>query len=368
MATKLIFAADLGASLSKCFYQFVEDGLPSVIKYMTFCSAVRPITTGQYEQGQYADNGTSLLSIDGEHWAAGENAREAVTNVNLRAPKSRDAIAKVLAVVGQAIAQNVPVESRAELHIELGVLLPLNEMGDAGELASRLRELLYGFGHNGQRIEFKRVNGVHVSPEGYGISRMAKRFPSGVVMFGHKDFTWAHVTKESISLADSRGLTGWGMLRLVKQVSYTFVDELWAAAAICAAGEALLDKPLLRVVRPGDLARVKLEIREARALVWRQLWHELSLTSIQSAEQVFAAGGNAAFWRPELKKALGSRLSMGSELINEIKALFPELEKSAILHRLADSYGFFKSIAPEVLSAPSTLTVVPGRIKHERQA
>jgi hypothetical protein len=59
---------------------------------------------------------------------------------------------------------------------------------------------------------------------------------------------------------------------------------------------------------------------------------------------------------------------MGTELINEIKALFPELEKSAMLHRLADSYGFFKSIAPEVLNAPSPLTVVPGGIKHERKA
>lgn len=368
MNRKLILAVDLGASLTKCFYLWVVKDKPGPAKHKTFCSAVRRITSAQYEQKQNADNNTSLLSIDGEYWAVGENAREAVTSVNLRVPKFRNAIAKVLAVVGQVIAENIDLESKAELYIELGVLLPFNEMGDASELSNRLRVMLYDFGHNGQQIKFTTVHDVRVSPEGYGVSRLAKRFPSGVAMFEHKDFTWAHITNETVSTSDSRALTGWGMLRLVREISYTFVDELWAAAAICAAGEEMLDKPLLKVVPPSDLARVRLEIPEARALVWSQLWDELSATSIQQAEQVFAAGGNAAFWRPELKRTLGSRLSMGGELLNEMKERIPELVRSPLLYRLADCYGFFKTLEPEQIGASSSLTVVFGGIKDERKA
>ena len=363
MTTKLVIAVDLGASLTKCFYKFVSDGVPSAANYKTFCSALRRITPSQYERNQYADDNTSIVFISGEYWAAGENARETVTNVNVRSPKWRDAIPKVLAIIGQVLSENLLIDSKTELHIELGVLLPLNEMGDAPELANRLREALYEFGHNGRQVSCTLVEGVQVSPEGYGFRLFAKRYPSGVAMFGHRDFTWAHVADKTVSIADSRTLTGWGMLRLVKEISYTFVDELWAAAAICAAGETLLDKPLLKVVRPEDLARVKLEIPEARALVWSQLWDELSATSIQSVDLVFAAGGNAAFWRPELKKALGSRLSMGGEVINEIRSRFPALEKSPLLYRLADCYGFFKNLEPETLDIPGPLKVVSGGTK-----
>lgn len=365
MIYKLLLTADLGASLTKCFYRWVTDHSPLPLKHKTCCSAVRRITSAQYELKQNADCNTSVLHIEDEFWAVGENARDAVTSVNLRIPKFRNALAKVLALVGQVITEQIPVDSSPELHIELGVLLPINEMGDALELSRRLRVLLYDFGHNGHQIRFKSVQAVHISPEGYGIRGLAKRFPSGVAMFGHRDFTWAHIADKSISLADSRALTGWGMLRLVKEISYTFVDELWAAAAICAAGEEMNDKPLLKVVPPADLARVKLEIPEARALVWAQLWDELSATSIQRAEQVFAAGGNALFWRTELKKALGSRLSMGGELLIEMKARIPGLERSPLLYRLADCYGFFKSLESEKLDASAQLSVVLGGINDE---
>jgi hypothetical protein len=360
MKTKLLIAIDLGASLTKCFYSCQRGDSFAIVGHKTFCSAAQRTTSTRYELKQYADDNTALVSFDDEYWAVGLNAREAVTNTNLRAPKFRHAIAKVLGLVGQILRENVPGDGKPELHIELGVLLPLNEMGDALELSNRLSSLLYEFGHNGRTVKCALVKSVHVSPEGYGVSRLAKRFPSGVMMFGHKDFTWSHVTDTSISVADSRGLTGWGMLKLVKQISYTFVDELWAAAAICAAGEALLDKPLLKVVPPEDLARVKSEIPEARQLVWSQLWDELSATSVQTADRVFAAGGNAVFWRPELKKALGSRLSMGGELIHKIKARFPELEKSALLYRLVDCYGFFEATEESQASSVNAITDVLG--------
>ncbi|MGB8699101.1 MAG: hypothetical protein WCD18_06770, partial [Thermosynechococcaceae cyanobacterium] len=102
---------------------------------------------------------------------------------------------------------------------------------------------------------------------------------------------------------------------------------------------------------------------EARALIWSQLWDDLAETTIQDAEQVFAAGGNAIFWRPELKKALGSRLSMGGELINELRARFPKLDRSPLLYRLSDCYGFFKSLESDGAFVPAEFGVIKGGIK-----
>lgn len=344
MKLKMLIAVDLGASMTKCVYRRQYDGASPVVQYRTFCSAVQRIISSRYELRHYADDNTSLLSFDNEYWAVGLNAREAVTNTNLRGTKFRYAAAKVLGVVGQVIRESGGAEPGTELHIELGILLPLNEMGNADDLSNRLSSLLYEFGHNGTQIKCSMVRCVHVSPEGYGISRLATRFPSGVAMFGHKDFTWAHVSDTSISISDSRSLPGWGMLKLIKQISYTFTDELWASAAIFAAGEAMVDKHLLKVVPKEDLLRVKSEIPEARRLVWSQLMDELAETTIQTAEQIFVAGGNAVFWRTEIKKAFGKRLSTGGALIDEMKTRFPELEKSPLLYRFADCYGFFKTL------------------------
>lgn len=367
MTKKLIIAIDLGASLTKCFYGWLIDGLLAMAGYKTFCSAVQLISSTQYEQRQNASDSTSLVVFDDEYWGVGENARQAVTNTNLQGLKFRDAIAKALALVGQVVRESVALDSENELQIELGLLLPLNEMGNADELKTRLVRLLYeGFGHNGSLVKFKFVNRVHISPEGDGIRQIAKRFPAAVMMFGHKDFTLGCIQNKTISLADSRPLPGWGMLKLIRQIPYTFVDELRAAAAIYAAGEKLQDKQLLKVVLREDLARVKAAIPEVRRLIWAQLWKELADGPIQGAEQVFAAGGNAVFWYPELKrqKELSSRLSMGGELIQEIQERFPDLSKSPLLYRLADCYSFFKSLESSGSFEPSPMTLASGSGKR----
>ena len=362
MTQKLIIAIDLGASLTKCFYGWLVDGLPVMMGYKTFCSAVQLISATQYEQRQNASDSTSLVEFDDEYWGVGENARQAVTNTNLQGLKFRDAIAKALALVGQVVRESVALDSKNELHIELGVLLPLNEMGNADELKTRLVRLLYeGFGHNGSVIRFKFVNRVHISPEGEGIRQLANRFPSEVLMFGHKDVTSLSLLDKSISLADSRPLPGWGMLKLVRQIPYTFRDELKAAAAIYAAGEKLQDKYLSKVVLPEDLPRVKAAIPEVRQLIWAQLWKELADGPIQCAEQVFAAGGNALFWYPELKKQkeLGSRLSMCGQLIKVIQERFPDLD-SRLLYRVTDCYSFYRLIEASDSCEPAPLKLASG--------
>jgi hypothetical protein len=363
MKVKLILAVDLGSSLIKVFYWLIFEDGRVMEGLITFCSAVQRITASRYETRRYVDDNTCVVAFDGDYWMVGDAAQQEVSITNARAPKLRDAIAKVLAVVGQVLVQCTGDAELEELHLELGVLLPLDEMLSDRQLSERLSgALCHGFGHNGRKIECRLVKGVHISPEGYGISRTLKRYPSVVLVFGHRDFACLHVNDESVSLPKSLPLPGWGMIKLIYTVNYAFKDELGAAEAIFKAGETFREKPLLRVVPPQDLVYVQSELQEARSLVWTQMWDKLADSTIQSAEQVSAGGGNAPYWRPELKKAVGSRLSMGGEIIKDIQQRFPHLDNLPLLGRCSDCYIFWKTLldASDLKPRSTDLSIVNG--------
>ncbi|MGB8698016.1 MAG: hypothetical protein WCD18_01245 [Thermosynechococcaceae cyanobacterium] len=358
MKTDLIVAIDLGASLTKSFYRYQVEGQVPLEGLLTSVSAVQRITASRYELRQYVDDNTSQIAFDGDYWTVGLNARHEATLISATAPKVRHAIAKVLAVVGHILMQMAVADELDGVSIEVGVLLPLDEMRDSVELSERLAEFLHDFGFNGLRRDGMVVRQIHVLPEGYGMSRYATRFPSGVLMFGHRDISWVHIESDrfnatsSIAIADSRAFPGWGMCRLLREMSYGFKDELRAAAAIFAAGEDLKDKYLLKIVAPEDLPRLKREITEARELVWRQLWDELAYTTVRSVELVYGAGGNSFFWRHHLKQKLGSKVSFGGPLLTEMQERFGELSKSPLLYRCADCFGFWKSLLALADSRP----------------
>jgi Actin like proteins N terminal domain len=364
MKVKLILAVDLGSSLIKVFYWLMfEDG--RVLEgLLTFCSAVGRITASRYETRRSVDDNTCVVVFDDNYWMVGDAAQEEVSVTNARAPKLRDAIAKVLAVLGQVLSRCVGDGEIEELHLDLGVLLPLDEMRSDQQLSERLRDLLCrdGFGHNGKTIKCDLLKGVHVSPEGYGVSRILKRYPSTVLVFGHRDMACLHVNDESVSIPKSLPLPGWGMIKFINTVNYAFKDELAAAEAIFKAGEACKEKPLLKIVPPEDLAYVQGEIQEARSLVWAQIWDKLMDSTIQGAEQVLAVGGSAAYWRPELKKALGSRLSMGGEIIKDIQQRFPHLDNLSLLYRCSDCFMFWLTLldASDLKLRSTELSVVVG--------
>ncbi|MGB8699069.1 MAG: hypothetical protein WCD18_06610 [Thermosynechococcaceae cyanobacterium] len=350
MQTDLIVAINLGASLTKAFYRYRLNGESPVEGLMTMESAVQRTTASRYALRHYVDDSTSQLAFDGEHWTVGLNARHEATLISATAPKVQHAIAKSLAIVGRIVGSMAPISALKGAQLEVGVLLPLDEMRDAQELSERLGEFLHGFGFNGRQIEGLVVRQIHVSPEGYGICRCAARFPSGVLMFGHRDISWVHLEQDkttgsaSVAIADSRTFSGWGMCRLLREMSYGVKDELRTAAAIFAAGDDLKDKHLLKVADPEDLVRIKREIKEARNLVWQQLWDELAHTTARSVEKIYGAGGNAYYWRSHLKQKLGSRVSLCGSLLNQMQEQFSELAKSPLLYRCGDCYGFWQSL------------------------
>lgn len=361
MKFKLIIAVDLGASLTKVFYRLVLDGAAPIDGLKTFYSAVQRITESRYLANQYADDNTALVSYDGDYWMVGSAARHEVAFTNVRAPKQKHAIAKVLAAVGQILHEHGG-EALDGIDVELGVLLPLDEMAGDPTLGNRLGDLLFEFGHNGRQVKCSVSEAVSVFPEGYGYVQLADKPTAAVLMIGHRDAAYLHIEKGSICPTESLSLPGWGMVKLIKSTNYLFKDELRAAAAIFAAGDTFRDKPLLKLVLPEELPRVKRELKEARSLVWGQFMDELADTPIRSNEQIFGAGGNGLYWRPELKDEFGAKLTMGGDFLSEIQVRFPELEKSPLLPRCADCARFWLSLpGMSEVSPVGSLAISGGR-------
>jgi hypothetical protein len=64
MAKKLTIACDLGASLTKVFYRLETNG-QTIDQMRTFASAVQRTNQSRYLAGQYGDDNTSLVEING---------------------------------------------------------------------------------------------------------------------------------------------------------------------------------------------------------------------------------------------------------------------------------------------------------------
>ena len=363
MTATLTLAVDLGASLTKAIYRLSIDDSPPIDRVMTACSAVSRITPSSFFNRQYADDNTALVSFEDTYWMVGVAAQQTVSITNARTLKRRDAIAKILALVGQvAFKHNVALK---DLTLHLGVLLPLDEMKGCESLEIQLSKHLYAFGFNGEDTGCGEVAGLSISPEGYGYAQLAEQDAAIVLMFGHRDAASLYINQKSVSSSESRPLPGWGMIKLINLMNYPFKDELGAAKAIFNVGDDFTkQKPLLKIIPPDQVSRVLVQLQEARALAWDLLWDELLDSHINKAEQVFVAGGNAFYWKPELKKALGSRLSTGLSLIKELHQRFPELSeknKSSLVYRCADCFAFWKTLiadegSPELesLSIPKT--------------
>ena len=346
MTSRLTLAIDLGASLTKTIYRLEVAGAAPVDHVQTFCSAVSRITPSHFQNKQYADDNTALVAFEDSYWMVGIAAQQTVTITNARTLKSRDAIAKILAVVGQiAFKHDISLK---ELKLTLGVLLPLDETKGCENLELVISNHLYVFGFNGKETGCAEVNGPTISPEGYGYSQLAEEDKAIVLMFGHRDAASLFINKKSVSVSESRPLPGWGMIKLIHLMNYPFKDELGAAEAIFNVGDDFTrEKPLQKIIPADEVKRVLVQLEEARTLAWDLLWDELLASHINKAEQVFAAGGNAFYWKPELKKALGPRLSTGLELFKEMHQRFFELKdkkKAALVYRCADCYAFWKTL------------------------
>jgi hypothetical protein len=339
---KLILAVDLGASLTKAFARLVIDGVvQDLVK--TFSSAVQRTNKTRYLAGHFADDNTSLLEINSDYWMVGVAAKQEVSFTNTRQGKNCQAVAKILSMVGQILSEYEEL-SDGDVEIELGVLLPLDEVGGNLDLGDEITNHLYNFGHNGKPVTVGLVKKVIISPEGYGYALLAERRSVGILMFGHRDVAYLHIDQGSISMSDCLALPGRGMVKLLRETNYSFKDELRAAAAVFAAGDGFRSSPLLKLVSEQELKKLQQALSESRELIWAQMLDELSSSNIRSQELIICGGGNSYYWQPELRKEFGKKISFAGNILAEMQEQFPELSKSPLLPRCADCYRFWQSL------------------------
>ena len=341
MKANLVIGVDVGASLTKCVYRYEIEGVSGAQEgFKTASSTVRKLTKAKYASLlKTVDDNSSLIVFDDDYWLVGNAARSETLKLSATQNKCQTAIAKSLALVGQLMSE-MAQWGVDEVHILFGILLPIDEWGDRFELEKRLQQALWEFEFNGVTMRAAMLNGIHLSPEGYGITRLIQAETGGVFIFGHRDVSWLHVADGSVTEGKSKTFAGWGMQRLIQEIDYTFKDELQAAALLFAAGEGLKDRYLLQLCDEDDLPRLKEAVSEAREQVWLDLCVEFQSTTYRAVEQAICSGGNAFYWQSKLKGLLGHRFDGAVELRREMEARFPALRGSPLLFRGADIYRF----------------------------
>jgi Actin like proteins N terminal domain len=343
---KVSAAVDLGASLTRAFWSYlIEESSDYREGFKTAFSIVRQLTKAKYESMlDLADDNSSLVKFEDTYWLVGDAARGETLSLLATQPKRETAIAKALAIVGQLVDE-LKGQGVGEIQLTFGLLLPLDELkGDRQELEQRLAKALLEFEHNGVTVSIALSRRVDISPEGYGISQTIQVETGKVLIFGHRDVTAAHVERGSIVPDKSKTFAGCGMHRLINEVEFTFKDEFDAAAAIFAAETTGKDKHLLKIASEADLPRLKSAIAKAKEQLWLDLSVKLRLSLAGDIQQVACSGGNAHFWRPQLKELLGSKGSYCGPLIQELKGRFPDLAGSPLLGRSADNYRFWLTL------------------------
>jgi len=341
MKANLIVGADTGASRTKWVYSYCIDGVGRRVEgFKTSCSMVRDLKKSKYASLlKSADNNSSLIAIDDTYWLVGNAAQGETVSISATQSKHELATVKSLALVGQLMTELIQI-GVDEVELTFGILLPIDEWGDRFELEKRLESALWEFEFNGVTVKTALLKGIHISPEGYGISRTIESGTGGVFIFGHRDVTWLHVEEGSISENKSKTFAGMGMNRLIKEVNFTFKDELEAAAILFAAGDSLKDKYLLQIASEADLPRLKDAIADGREQLWLDLTRKFKETTYRLVPDVKCSGGNAYYWQPELQKLLKQRLDLCVELRREMGSRFPKLQGSPLLFRGGDVYRF----------------------------
>jgi hypothetical protein len=340
---------DPGSSTSRAAYRILVNGCEPIDGLKTFSNAVEISDSVDYERKRKATNNNSLVCVGDEYWLVGPSAADEIAETNVRTPKRRELIPKVLAAIGQiAELHDIPLE---RVQIELGILMPFREVKECEELGLKISQALYEFGHNGKKMGCHSVKGVHICPEGYGYAQIAD--PSAFIYIGgHRDGACLRVEGGSISESGSSSLPGLGMVRMIRLIDHAFPDEILAAKAIFEIGNVFTrDKPLLDVIPRAKIPHVQAEIQRVRPLVWAKILENLDDHNVRSGKQILLAGGSGYYWKPEfqamLKDMPGAKLSVGKALLENMQLRFPELQKPEnghLLFRCADAVAFWLAL------------------------
>ena len=362
---EITVAFDAGTSSSKVIASYPSGECPFNDESSFLIEpSVRQLTeTTYHELLEYVEGGigldSSLVSylnpINGErvYWEVGESAsRPGLLFVNER--KFETLLVKVLAFLGYLVDSSVKTQTQVQLN--LGILLPLDEIEDRALLASWLRKIIegQGFSINGCLIDNLCVNKLKLNckPEGYGIH---KSFPSnrtGVLVMGHSDLSWLFFKQGRFSTHNSHVFPGSGMHNFIKSLKFPVSYELSTAELIAKAGANLDPKFLVELTQTksdDEIAHLTKAIKLARPQYWRDRQKEFEFLDIKITDQVCVAGGAANYFSAELtelfKEKYGIKLNWCKSLAKEFRQRFALKAGDTSIPLFLDCYGYFKTIS-----------------------
>ena len=359
----ITIAFDAGTSGSKVIASYPSTGgcVFNDEKYFFVKPSVRQLMEKtylnllEYAEGGIGSNSSLVSYIDppsGEwlYWEVGESAsRPGQLSVNER--KFETLVVKVLAFLGYVVRASVRTSEKVGL--SLGVLLPLDEIGDRKVLAARLRTIIgSGFSVNGYLIKNVVVERINCKPEGYGIYKSYPSLQAGILLVGHSDLSWLYFDQGGFVVEKSRTFPSSGMHSFLKMIDFPTQYELVTAEIIAKAGAKLDPEVLIELTqtkRKDEIEHLMEEIKSARPQYWSERTKELKSLEIKLADSICAAGGAANYFAEELnqlfKEKFGRKLNWCKSLREEFSQQFNLKASDKSLPLFLDCYGYYKSLA-----------------------
>ncbi len=356
-------AFDAGTSGSKVIASYPSGECPfNDENYFLVQPSVRQLTFTTYcDLLEYVEEGIGLDSVlvsylnpisgDRVYWEVGESAlKPGILFVNER--KFETIIVKVLAFLGYLIKQEC--NSQEKIRLNLGILLPLDELEDRALLGEWLRKIIEGVGFSVNGNDFKNISidGIYCKAEGYGIYKSNPSNKVGILIIGHSDLSWLYFKDGRFSSSHSHTFPGSGMHSFILGLKFTVSYELSTAELIAKAGNNLDPKFLIQLTQTksdDEIAHLTKAIKYARPQYWRDRNREFELLNIKMAEQVCVAGGAAHYFSAELtqlfKEKYGIKLNWCKSLLKEFRQRFDIKAGNTLIPLFLDCYGYFKTLS-----------------------
>ncbi len=370
--SEITVAFDAGTSGSKVIASYPSGECPFNDEgYFLVEPSVRELTEATYHDLlEYVEEGIALdsslvsylnpITGDRVYWQIGESAsRPGLLYVNER--KFETLLVKVLAFLGYLV--HASAKSKKQIRLNLGILLPLDEIEDRGLLGGWLRKIIEGQGFwvNGNLIKNISVDKIYCKAEGYGIYKSFPTNKAAILMMGHSDLTWLFFNRGELSVKHSKTFPSSGMHSFIRGLKFPVQYELSTAELIAKAGSNLDPLFLIQLTQTKsdeEMAQLTKAIKIARPQYWHDRTKDFESLKIQITKQVCVAGGAANYFSAELtelfKAKYGIKLNWCKSLGKEFSQRFDIKGKDkSIVPLFLDSYGYFKTLDQVKTVTPS---------------
>lgn len=205
---------DAGSSVTKILYGWIDKNEKYVVKYMMMGSECISLSrdSGDYlcdgmGMGLPEDNAWVRYEQDGEIVAIGRFARQYGATPTINPLKGTMIVSKILAAIG-AIAEREGITE--EIELDLGLLLPLNEITSKKQVLSDLTQAIKEFYFRDKQIKIK-LDRCRIVPEATGLALLSKaldekgfrRTEQGFLMLGHRNTSFLLFERGSFALTKS---------------------------------------------------------------------------------------------------------------------------------------------------------------------